>query len=290
MDSLTQLYPGLYAIRIMNAFRAPVVSGIMSHHERIDTLKRLFFDVAPIDDPSLLYAPVYTYRLVEYLSLFRVDTFTLEQQEVQFIEAVDRIMVNVAPLPELRSFVVEFLLEGFELLGMEQVQVHLADHYLDESCESEVTELVQARMEGYKRMKVGSVAPDFTVRDLHGKNHTLSDLPNSYVLVMFWATTCTHCRDMIPELQNWYLQDNRPDVEVVAISIDSSTALFNKYIAETELSWITFHDPLGWHGKLAGDFHIYATPTLFLLDHNRSIVARPANFRQLQRSLKKLIP
>ena len=47
MDSLTLLYPGLYATRIMNAFRAPVVSGSMSHRERIDTLKLRFFDMHP---------------------------------------------------------------------------------------------------------------------------------------------------------------------------------------------------------------------------------------------------
>ncbi len=47
------------------------------------------------------------------------------------MEAVDRIMVNTSPVPELRSFVVEFLIEGFELLGLEQVQLHLADNYLE---------------------------------------------------------------------------------------------------------------------------------------------------------------
>jgi peroxiredoxin len=288
IDSLAQLYPELYATRIMNAFRTPVVSGLMSHHERIDSLKRLFFDLASIDDPALLYAPVYTYRLLDYLSLFMVDTFSNEQQELSFIEAVDRIMVNVAPVPELRSFVVEFLLEGFELLGMEQVQLQLADHYLDESCESEVAELVRERMEGYKLMSVGAIAPDFTVRDIHGKNHTLSEMPGSYTVVIFWASTCQHCREMIPELQNWYLEENSLGVEVVAISIDSSASLLREYLAEQEMPWISIHDPLGWHGKIPGDYHIYATPSIFLLDRERHIMDRPVGFRQILRALKKL--
>ena len=87
----------------------------------------------------------------------------MEQQEEQFMEAVDQIMMQCSPVPELRSFVVEFMLEGFELLGMEQVQVHLADQYLDESCESDLAELVRSRMEGYRKMAVGATAPDFTV-------------------------------------------------------------------------------------------------------------------------------
>jgi peroxiredoxin len=217
-----------------------------------------------------------------------VDTFSMEQQEKCFIEAVDRIMVNVAPEPELRSFVVEFLLEGFELLGMEQVQLHLADYYLDESCESEVAELVRERMEGYERMSVGAIAPDFTIRDIFGKNHTLSDLPGPYTLLIFWASTCEHCRAMIPELQQWYLEENEMGLEVLAISIDSSATQFSTYLAQQEMSWITVHDPLGWHGKVPGDYYIYATPSIFLLDRDRRILARPQSFKQFLRAVRKL--
>ena len=290
MDSLTHIYPELYATRIMNAFRAPVVPGSITHRERIDTLKRLFFSEASIDDPALLNAPVYTFRIVDYLSLFRVDTFTMAQQEQHFIEAVDRIMINVAPEGELRSFVVEFMLEGFELLDMEMVQLHLADHYLDESCESDAAELVLARMEGYKKMAVGATAPDFVIRDMHGENHRLSDLPNPYVLVLFWSSTCEHCRDMIPELHRWYQEDNAAGMEVVAISIDTTRAEFESFVEDMEMGWITAHDHLGWHGKVPGDYYIYATPSMFLLDRERTILARPVNFRQFQRVVRKLAP
>jgi peroxiredoxin len=290
MDSLSHRYPELYATKIMNAFRAPVVLGSVPHKERIDTLKRLFFDGASIDDPALLYAPVYTFRIVDYLSLFRVDTLSREQQEQQFIEAVDRIMVNTAPDPELRSFVVEFMLEGFELLGMDMVQLHLADHYLDESCESDVMELVLSRMEGTRKVAEGRTAPDFVIRDMGGKIHRLSDLPNPYVLVMFWASTCEHCRDMIPELHDWYVNENTLDLEVVAISIDSTVSQFEQFSEDAGMQWITTHDLQGWHGKVPGDYHIYATPSLFLLDRERVILSRPLNFRQFQRAIKKLGP
>ena len=288
MDSLSHLYPGLYATRIMNAFRVPVVSGSLSHRERIDTLKQRFFEDAPINDPALLHAPVYTFRIVDYLSLYAVDTFTFEQQEDHFIEAVDRIMDHVAPLPELKSFVVEFMLEGFELLDMEKVQLHLAENYLDESCESDVAELVRERMEGYRQMLVGATAPDFTVMDLKGDPCTLSALPNPYVLVMFWASTCEHCREMIPDLSRWYREENNLGLEIVAISIDSSAVQLKDYLAQQSLPWITIHDPLGWLGRLAEDYYIYATPTMFLLNDEREILSKPSNFRQFQRAVKKL--
>jgi thiol-disulfide isomerase/thioredoxin len=245
--------------------------------------------MASIDDPALLYAPVYTYRIVDYLSLYSVDTLSMEQQEEEFMDAVDQIMMHVPPVPELYSFVVEFMLEGFELLGMEQVQVHLADEYLDASCESDLAELVRSRMAGYRKMALGATAPDFTVKDTEGKIHTLSEIPKPYTLLVFWSSTCGHCRELIPELKQWYLEENPIDLEVVAISIDSSALLFERYLAMESMPWITVHEILGWQGKIASSYQIYATPTLFLLDRKRTILAKPVSVRQLRRSVKKLL-
>jgi len=288
MDSITNLYPDLYAVRIMNAFRVPMIPGEMGHQERIDTLKKCFFDQAPIDEPMLLYAPVYTFKLIDYLSLYKVDTLTKNQQEEAFMEAVDWIMLNVSREEELRGFVVEFLLEGFELLQMERVQMHLADHYLDEACESDIVELVLSRMEGYKKMTPGQQAPEIIIRDVEGKDHQLSELGHTYVLVLFWSSTCEGCRELLPELHDWYLTENTYDLEVVAISIDTSVANFEYLYKQLKPSWITSHEPLGWYGKVSSDYQVYATPSLFLLNSERTILARPGSFRQFLRAIKKL--
>lgn len=288
MDSISGLYPDLYAVRLMNAFRAPFIPGEIAHVERIDTLKACFFDRAPIDDPALLYAPVYSFKLIDYLSLYKDLNLTGEEQEMAFIEAVDRIMVKVAQEEQLRAFVVGYLLEGFEMLDMEQVQLHLADNYLDETCETDLMELVKSRMEGYRKMVPGKSAPDIIIRDVKGITCQLSELDHPYVLVLFWASTCEHCRDMLPALRDWYLNENTFDLEVLSISIDSSEANFSELIGQLDLPWINARDPQGWQGKAPSDYHVYATPTLYLLDRERSIVARPSSFRQFLRALKKL--
>lgn len=288
MDSITGLYPDLYAVRIMNSFRAPAIPGEMTHRQRIDTLKACFFDQAAIDDPLLLSAPVYPFKLIDYLSLYKVDTLSREQQDREFIGAVDQIMLHVPDQEELRAFVVEFLLEGFELLDMEQAQLHLVEHYLDQACETDLVELIYARMEAYKGMARGQRAPDFLVRDIGGASFRLSDLSAPYVLVIFWASSCDHCQDLLPELQKWYLEENRIGLEVVAISIDTSVSEFNQYIENLKPPWITVHDSQGWYGKVPSAYHLYATPSLFLLDSEQTILARPVGFRQFQRAIRKL--
>jgi thiol-disulfide isomerase/thioredoxin len=288
MDSINRLYPDLYAVRIMNAFRRPFIPGELSHPERNDTLKHCFFDRVAIDDPDLLYAPVYAFRLMEYLSLYQVDTLSKSQQEKAFILALDRLMLYVGPAPELREFVLSYLLEGFEVLDMEEVQMHLAGDYLDQSCESDMVELVDARMKGYKKMLPGKQAPDILLRDVEGIPYQLSELGNSYVLVLFWASSCVHCQDMLPDLANWYQHERSLDLEVLAISIDSSESNFSEACSHLNLPWINSHEPLGWQGKVPSDYHVYATPVMFLLDGERTILARPSNFRQFLRAIRKL--
>ena len=288
IDSITALHPELYATRIIRAFRSPLIPGSMSHRDRIDTLRVCFFNHSAIDDPALMHAPVYTFRILDFLSLFLEKELSRDRQQQLYLEAVDRIMVNTSTDTELRSFVVEFLLEGFEMLGMESVQAHLAENYLDETCASDTGAVVRSRMACYRELGPGDRAPDFVIRDIQGVNHHLSGLDHPYVLVMFWSSGCEHCRELLPELHEWYLHDNSPGMEILAISIDTLEAPFRETMRGLEPEWITGRDPLGWIGKVPTDYCIYATPSMFLMDSSRTILAKPLNFRQFLRAVRRI--
>ena len=50
----------------------------------------------------------------------------------------------------------------------------------------------------------GPAAPDFTMTDLQGKQHTLSSYRGRWVILNFWATWCSPCQDELPELSAYH--------------------------------------------------------------------------------------
>jgi hypothetical protein len=77
-------------------------------------------------------------------------------------------------------------------------------------------------------------------------------------------------------------------MEIIAVSIDTSKTEWQKVIGDNILPWINCNDLSGWNGKAAIDYNIYATPTMFILDKNRKILAKPVTFYEFLHDVKKI--
>ena len=67
----------------------------------------------------------------------------------------------------------------------------------------------------------GKAAPDFTVTDIEGKQHSISSYLGKNLLVNFWATWCPPCRVEIPHLIDLRKQESEDDLAILAISNES---------------------------------------------------------------------
>ena len=93
---------------------------------------------------------------------------------------------------------------------------------------------------------------------------------------------------MIPELKALYNNPGIPGFEVLAISVDSSASDYSTALAMHATKWINYSELKGWDCQAAEDYSIYATPSMFLLDRNRKILARPVSVSELKAELQKL--
>jgi len=71
----------------------------------------------------------------------------------------------------------------------------------------------------------GKAAPDFTVTDVDGVEHRLSDYQGRNVLVVFWATWCPACNVEIPHLIKLRKQLQQDELVILAMSNESDQVL-----------------------------------------------------------------
>ena len=68
----------------------------------------------------------------------------------------------------------------------------------------------------------GKEAPDFTVTDVQGNKHSLSDYRGKNVMVVFWATWCPSCNAEIPHLMDLKKQESEDNLAILALSGEDS--------------------------------------------------------------------
>jgi thiol-disulfide isomerase/thioredoxin len=111
---------------------------------------------------------------------------------------------------------------------------------------------------------------DFTLKDLHGKKVTLSELRGKIVLVNFWATWCPPCRLEMPDLDAIYTYFQPQGLVVLSIT-DENAFKVGSFLAPTKYHPLVLLDPDDSVHKM---FHIDGIPKNFVFDRNGKLVAQ----------------
>lgn len=242
-----------------------------------------FFDNVDFTDTLLINSNILTSKIVQYLSLYQEDRMTQEQLEDQLLVAVDTVLSKAFVNQAIYEYIINFLINGFEAIGFERGLEHIANqNKLSELCvNTERKAELENKVELIKKLAIGQPAPDFETKDILGKVVSLSEIQADKTLLFFWASWCPHCEDMLPELKELYDPGNPEKLQVVGISIDEEREDLEKTINEHQLTWINIGELKGWNGPIVEKYGIAATPTVYILDKDKTIVGKAGTISEL---------
>ncbi len=253
-----------------------------------EEVKKHYFDDVDFADSTLLVSNILTSKIIGYLTLFQDANMSKDQIEQNFIQAIDTVLEKCMVYDKMYESVLDYLLGGFENYGFNKVLEHLAEYnHLDEFCENDKKkEELQKKLDLIGKLAIGKPAPPFSAVDLNGDSVNLYRINSDKTVLVFWASWCPHCSRALPELKKFYNPSRRDKLEIVAVSVDQSQKSWKNAIKENGYNWINIAELNGWDGHIPEEYGVTATPTFFVLDKDKKIIAKPLTVKELEEVLK----
>ncbi len=118
--------------------------------------------------------------------------------------------------------------------------------------------------ENLEAPRKGFQAPAFSLYDLDGAAHTLSEYHGRPVIVNFWASWCTPCVKEMPALQNVYAEHSSEELVMLGVNMTQQDAMpqVEHFVSERGITFPILLDSRGAVGQL---YRVQALPTTFFI-------------------------
>lgn len=96
-------------------------------------------------------------------------------------------------------------------------------------------------------VKVGDIAPDFSLKYTDGNNFTLSQLRGKVVMLQFTASWCGICRNEMPHIEKeiWQRHKNNPNFVLVGVDREEAKEVIEDYTAKVGTTYPMLIDEKG---------------------------------------------
>lgn len=244
-----------------------------------------YWDDVDFSDTTLVTSKAFSDKMVSYFYSFtdgdeqRFDSLSIAGLGV----LLNKAKVNMS----VYEHVLEFALNGYASMGRDAVTDYLLNY--PQLAEGEITMEEGMRLdsisEPYQKVRVSAKAPDFEGVTIDGKSYCLYDSQASHTIVVFWSTDCEYCHDFLTQIRKHL--DLKSDFELVTFALAEDKDDVVKTVKIMRLPGYHFYDELRWDSKSFLDYHITSTPTVFVLDENKTIVCKPYDWHELKDWLNK---
>lgn len=242
-----------------------------------------FFNNIDFNSKELYNSSILIDRVSDYVFYLNYSSEP-ELQDKLFKESVATVMGKISDT-KLKKETLEFLISQFARVQKAHIVDGIFSTHYNKLPASFQDAKFRSKTLGKLQAAIGRIAPDFSWKD-GKKKHKLSTLKDgeNYLLI-FWSTSCSHCLKEIPELYK-YMQKTQPDTKVIAYALETEDFEWNEYKKQL-YGW---HHAIGlnkenkWDNTFVTDtYQVHATPSYFVLDKNKKIIAKPRDFEVIKK-------
>ena len=298
-DNISKKNPRSLLAMLLNTMKIPVPPAIPVVKGKPDSLypyrfvKEHFWDDVAFNDDRLLRTPFFEKKLDDYFKSFVSPEPDSVISEVKYILLSARTGKEIYPYL-LTKFTNKYM--NPEFMGQDKVFVYLFENFyakgdtllLNPASRKTITERAYSLMAN----QIGQPAPVLNLTDTTGKTAPLYNIDALFTIVAFWDPNCGHCKEEIPRLDSMYKAKWKAfGVAVYSVNIyENEIPAWKRFIKEKNLGpgWIHAYETK--EAKAAGEkagqpnyrqlFDIFKTPTIYLLDKDKHIIAKQLSLEQ----------
>ena len=253
--------------------------------------KKHYFDHIDLGNPAVLRTPFFDKRVNYYMR-----NLTPNQPD-SIIRSMDFLLAKMKPSEEtFRYYLSTFLNEYIQskIVGMDAVYVHLAEKYyaagqapwLDE----ETTNSIVDNAMDIKPVLIGKTGQDIQVYLEDGSPIKISDIDYEYLVLMFWAPDCGHCKKMMPDVVKFYEEYKDKGVKLLAVCTKhkEKTESCWEILEEKEMTGFINAADTNHRSMFKLKYNVKTTPKIFILDPDRKILMKNIGGAQLGDVMEEL--
>ena len=243
--------------------------------------KEHYWDHIDFADDGLLRMPV---NIVKQRLDFFFEKIIVPDAD-SCIKEAEKIMDACKNTIEMEKYVIWYLTNRFEssnIMGMDRAFVRMAistycqgkSWWVDSSTINKMCENAFRRA----HTLIGETAPELELKDIKGNWVNTEKIRGQYVIFIFWDPTCGHCKEVLPKLAKILADNKDKGWKVVALTSGDKKKEWEEYYNSHPETQTFTHLIRGevQSQKYADNLYSYyviASPTIFVLDANRKIVA-----------------
>ena len=255
--------------------------------------KKHYWDGITFMDDRVIRTPFFLPKLQQYFEN------VIPQSPDSIIKESDYLLLLARSSPEMYKFLLNWLTDEYiypKYMGQDAVFVHLFDKYHSKGVSNWLNEkqIKTISDRAYMLMSnlIGEQAANLQMVDSNGVEKSLYNVKANFIVVCFWDPTCGHCQHEVPRLDSIYnAKWKKEGVKMYGVLTEPKDFdLWKKFIKDKSLgNWINVYETEA-QGKMVAEskqpsykqlYDVIQTPTMYLLDKDKKIIAKKLTMEQL---------